>query len=35
VGELAPSVPARNTFEDFMAGRDAAMERVRGIIAKR
>jgi len=35
VGELAPSVPARNTFEDFMAGRDVAMERIRGIIAKR
>jgi hypothetical protein len=35
VGELAPSVAARNTFEDFMAGRDAAMLRIREIIEHR
>jgi hypothetical protein len=33
VGELVPGVPARNTFADFIAGRDVAMERIRGIIA--
>ena len=31
-GDLTPSVPARNTFADFMAGRDRAMDRIREII---
>jgi hypothetical protein len=32
VGDLSPNLPARNTFADFMAGRDVAMDRIRAAI---
>jgi hypothetical protein len=34
VGELAPRVTARNTFDDFVSGRDQAMARILEIIAR-
>ncbi len=34
VKDLAPDVPASNTFADYMAGRDVAMERAAEILSR-